>query len=131
MATATYLKGEKITMDYTCTGAVVVDQVLTFGSTNGAAGCVGIALNAGVTGDIIGIEIGAVYTFPAVTGAVIAQGEGVNWLPASGKIDDTASSPGAGGISDCGVALAAKAAAATATTIVVALNPGAGTYATS
>ena len=128
MATATYIKGEKVTIDYTCGAAVVVDQIVTLGSTDAAAACVGVAQVAGVTGDVIAVDIAGCYIFPAVTGAVIAQGEGVNYVPASGAVDDTASTPGAGGVGDFGVALEAKAAAASATTIAVKLTPGTGVY---
>ena len=129
MATATYIKGDKYpVIEYTCTGDVAVDEVLTFGATDGAAACVGVAQVAGATGDVITVALGGAYTFPAATGAAIAAGEGVNWVPGSGVVDDTASTPGAGGVGDFGIALAAKAAATGANTVDVALNPGAGAY---
>jgi len=128
MAVALYLKGDKQTINYTCTGAVAVDEIRVFGSTDGAAGVLGVAQTAGVTGDVIAYAITGAYQFSVVTGAAIAQGEGVNYLPASGKVDDTASTPGAGGLSDFGVAMTAKAAGSSPTTIDVILTPGAGTY---
>lgn len=128
MATATYIKGDKVTINYTCTGAVVVDQVLVFGSTDASPATVGVAQVAGTTGDVIAVDIAGCYTFPAVTGAVIAQGEGVNWDVSAGKVDDTSHTTAAGDVSDFGIALAAKAAAATATTIDVKLLPGRGSY---
>lgn len=128
---STYLKGEKTTVTYTCTGAVTVDSERVFGSTNAAGASVGVAQVAGATGDIITYDIAGVYTMPAVTGAVIAQGETVNWDSSAGKVDDTAHTLAVGDVGDFGVAMAAKAAAATATTVVVKLLPGNGAYATS
>ena len=131
MATATYVKGEKQTINYTCTGAVVVDEIRVFGATNAAGASVGVAQVAGATGDVIACSIEGVYTMPAVTGAVITQGETVNWDSSAGKVDDASHTAAAGDIADFGVAMASKAAAATATTIVVKLLPGNGAYATS
>lgn len=131
MATATYVKGEKQTINYTCTGAVVVDEIRAFGSTNAAGSSVGVAQVAGATGDVIACSIEGVYTMPAATGALIVQGETVNWDSSIAKVEDNAHTAAAGDIADFGVAMAAKAAAATATTIVVKLLPGNGAYATS
>jgi len=131
MATATYVKGEKSTIDYTCTGAVVVDEIRVFGSTN-AAGCsVGVAQVAGATGDVIACSIEGVYTMPAATGAVIVQGETVNWDSSIAKVEDNAHTATGGDVEDFGIAMDAKAAAGTATTVVVKLLPGNGAYATS
>ena len=124
MATATYLKGEKTTIEYTCTGAVAVDTIKVFGDSGTVS--VGVAQVAGVTGDVITFDISGTYIFPAVTGAVIAQGESVDWDASAGKVDDNALSATTGDVSDFGIALDAKAAAATATTIVVKLLPGNG-----
>ena len=124
MATATYVKGEKCTIDYTCTGAVAVDTIRVFGAAGNTS--VGVALTAGVTGDVIGFDIGGVYTFPAATGAAIAQGESVNWDASASNVDDNAATPASGDVSDFGVALAAKAAGAGLNTVVVKLLPGVG-----
>jgi len=124
MATATYVKGEKCTINYTCTGAVAVDEIRVFGDSGNVS--VGVANTAGVTGDVITYSIEGVYTFPAVTGAVIAQGEVVDWDSSAGKVDDNALTATTGDVSDFAIALEAKAAAATATTVVVKLLPGNG-----
>lgn len=127
MATATYVKGTKTTINYTCTGAVAVDEIRVFGDSDNVS--VGVSQVAGVTGDIITYDISGVYTFPAVTGAVIAQGESVNWDSSAGKVEDNAHTATTGDVSNFAVALDAKAAAATATTIDVRLSPGVGAIA--
>ena len=116
-----------MSINYTCTGAVAVDEIRVFGDSDNVS--VGIAQTAGVTGDVITYDIGGVYTFPAVTGAVIAQGESVNWDTSAGKVDDNAHTATTGDVSNFGVAMEAKAAAATATTVEVKLLPGVGAIA--
>lgn len=126
MATATFVKddGDRKTINYTCTGAVAVDEIRVFGDSGTVS--VGVASTAGVTGDVITYALGGVYTFPAVTGAVIAQGESVDWDASAGKVDDNAATSASGDVADFGIAMAAKAAAATATTVEVLLLPGNG-----
>jgi len=127
MATATYLKGEKTSAEYTATGAVVIDQVVVIGTAprEGSVGIAqGTATGAGVT---VVMDIGGCYTFPAATGAVIKAGETVDWDVSAGKVDDNAMVAAAGDITSFGVALAPKAAAATATSVLVKLLPGNGT----
>lgn len=124
MATATYVKGDKVSINYTCTGAVVVDEIRVFGDSDNVS--VGVSQTAGATGDVITYDIGGVYIFPAATGAVIAQGESVNWDASAGNVDDNAATPASGDVSNFGIALEAKAAAATASTVVVKLLPGVG-----
>lgn len=131
MATATYVKGDKQTINYTCTGAVVVDEIRVFGSTDAAGVSVGVAQVAGATGDVIACSIEGVYSMPAATGAVIVQGETVNWDASIAKVEDNAhAATAAGDVADFGIAMSAKAAAASATTVVVKLLPGNGAYAT-
>ena len=124
MATAEYKKGEKCTIDYTCTGAVAVDEIRVFGDSDNVS--VGVAQTAGVTGDVICYSIEGVYEFPAATGAVIAQGESVNWDASADNVDDNSATPASGDVSNFGVAMAAKAAGAAANTVVVKLSPGVG-----
>lgn len=124
MATAEYKKGIKSTINYTCTGAVAVDTIQVFGAAGNVS--VGVAQVAGVTGDVITFDTTGEYVFPAATGAVIAQGESVNWDASASNVDDNAATPASGDVSDFAVATEAKAAGATATTVQVRLLPGVG-----
>ncbi len=122
MATATYVKGEKCTVDHTPSGAaVVVDQVLVLGDA------VGIAQTAIADGATGAATIDGVYTFPKTSAAVIAQGETVDWDVSVGEVDDNAASPASGDCSNFGVAMAA--AGNGVLFVKVKLTPGLGTTA--
>lgn len=119
MATATYKKGEKLSISYTPSGAaVVVDQVIVTGDS------VGVAANAIADGATGIVNIRGVYEFPKVSGAVIVAGETVDWDVSAGEVDDNAATPASGDCSDFGVAL--ESAGSGVTTIKVELLPGRG-----
>lgn len=130
MATATYIKGDMLTVNYTATGACAVDLIRVLGVDNGGAS-VGVHRTALTTGDVGVIDIKGAYTFPKATGAAIAVGESVDWDASIAKVEDNQLSAATGDVSDFAVALETKAAAATSTTIDVQLLPGNGTLATS
>jgi len=133
MATARLIKDGmgQLTIDYTCTGAVAVDTIRTFGTTNAEASTIGVAKTAGVTGDVIAFDIAGCYEFPCTTGSAIAQGDCVNWDASVSAAEDNAhAATAAGDIANIGVALVAKAAGAGLNTVDIQLLPGNGVYAT-
>jgi len=86
-------------MDYTCTAAVAMDDVIVVGTV------VGIASSAGATGDVIALDTEGVYALKANT-AAITQGAKVYWDGTAGEVTLTATSN-----TLMGVAWEAKAAA--------------------
>ena len=126
MATATYIKGEKLTGEYVAGGAIVVDQVLVVG-TNGAVS-VGIASEAMASGDTGIVDLAGCYDFPKVSAAVIKAGETVDWDVSEGEVDDNLHTSAAGDVADFGVAL--EDAGNGVTTVKVKLTPGTGTLGT-
>jgi len=88
MATATYLKGEKTTIEYTSTGAVAIDEVVVCGAGAGKAASVGIAQGtASASGETVIMDIGGCYTMPKVSGAVIKAGDTVDWDLSAGEVE--------------------------------------------
>lgn len=85
-------------MNVTLSGTVAVNDVDVIGT-----GIIGVALKAGVSGDVIPYAISGVYYIPKVTGAVIAQGEQVYWDVSAGNCDDNAATPATGDFL-CGMA---------------------------
>lgn len=133
MATARLIKDGMglLTINYTCTGAVAVDTIRTFGATNAQPATLGVARTAGVTGDVIAFDIAGCYEFPCTTGSAIAMGDTVNWDASTSAAEDNAhAATAAGDIADCAVALVAKAAGAGLNTVDIQLLPGNGLYAT-
>ena len=118
MAAATYVKGEKLTVNYTAGAAIVVDQILVLGDA------VGIAQVAMANGDVGAVSVDGVYTFPKTSAAVIAQGETVDWDVSAGEVDDNAAAPASGDCSNFGVALAAAGNGTTTVTVKLALGLG-------
>lgn len=102
-------KGDVI--DYTLTGAVDVGDVVPLGT-----GMIGVALNSGLSGEIIGLEIEDVYEINATTADAIAIGDVVYFNVTTRAITKTATDN-----VRAGRALSAKAAA-TAGTVFVKIN---------
>jgi len=101
-----YQDGDVI--DYTLTGAVDVGDVVPLGT-----GMIGIALNSGLTGEVIGLAIEEVYEINATTADVIAIGDVVYFNATTRAITITATSN-----TRAGRAISAKAAAAAGTVFV-------------
>lgn len=79
------------TMNVTLGGTVAVNDVDVIGTA-----LLGVAISAGVSGDVIAYAIDGVYTIPKVSAAVIAQGEQVLFDVSAGKVDDDAATPATG-----------------------------------
>jgi predicted RecA/RadA family phage recombinase len=114
MATSKVQDGDVI--DRTLAGTVAVGAVIAMGHT------IGIALKAGVSGDIIPVGIRGAFTVPKVSAAVWVQGEKLLWDASAGAFDDSAATPASGDI--MGAVVARDAGANTETTAVVVLTPG-------
>jgi len=86
---------------------------------------VGVALTdiAATTG-VGTVAITGVYTFTKATGAVIAQGETVNWDASASNVDDNAATAASGDVEDFGIAM--TAAGSGVLTVDVLLLPGNG-----
>ena len=133
MATGIYIKDGMgpLTINYTCTGAVAVNTIRTFGGINANPASLGLARTAGVTGDVIAFDIGGCYTMPCTTGSAIQMGGAVNWdANVNALEDETHAATAAGDIANCAVALVAKAAGTGLNTVDVQLLPGVGLFAT-
>ncbi|MEY2654686.1 MAG: hypothetical protein RLZZ524_1714 [Pseudomonadota bacterium] len=125
MASATFLKGDKLTVAYTAGGTIAVDDILVVGTNSKA--CVGVACEGMVSGDVAVVDIGGCYVMPKVSAAVIKAGETVDWDVSAGEVDDNQATSASGDVADFGVAL--EDAGNAVTTIKVALTPGTGTKA--
>jgi predicted RecA/RadA family phage recombinase len=92
----------------------------------GAAGnvSVGIALTDIANGAVGAVAIRGTFNMTKVSGAVIAQGETVNWDASASAVDDNAATAATGDVEDFGIAM--EAAGAGVTTIAVQLLPGNG-----
>jgi len=133
MATGIYIKDGMgpLTIDYTCTGAVAVNEIRVFGATNADPASIGLSRTAGVTGDVIAYDIGSCFRLPCTTGSAMIQGGGVNWdANVSACEDNSHTATAAGDIANFAVALDIKAAGAGLNTVDVQLLPGNGVYAT-
>jgi len=99
------------TLPLVMTQAVVSGQLLQIGKF------IGVAAVNGNIGDTIEVALEGVFTLPKTPADVITQGQGLHFIPATGVVD-------AGGTVLFGVA--ATAAAAGSTTVLVRLVPNFG-----
>lgn len=121
-----YIRGEKLPVPYTPSGAaVVVDQIVVCGAAGNAS--VGVIQTAAADGVATIADIGGAYIMPKASAAAITVGETVNWDLSEGNVDDNAATAATGDVEDFGVAL--ESAAATTTTVRVQLLPGNGAIA--
>ena len=125
MASATYIKGEKLTVAYTAGGTIAVHDILVVGTNSKA--CVGVAQEGMVSADVGVVDIGGCYSMPKVSAAVIKAGETVDWDVSAGAVDDNQATSASGDVADFGVAL--EDAGNGVTSVKVALTPGCGTKA--
>lgn len=125
MASATYIKGEKLTVAYTAGGTIAVHDILVVGTNSKA--CVGVAQEGMVSADVGVVDIGGCYSMPKVSAAVIKAGETVDWDVSAGQVDDNQATSASGDVADFGVAL--EDAGNGVTSVKVALTPGCGTKA--
>lgn len=125
---ATSYIGPGCTVDYSNTGtAISSGDVVTLGATGAVS--LGVALTdiAATTG-VGAVAIEGVFNLTKLTGAVIVQGETVDWDTSAGSgagaVDDNAMTPASGDVSDFGVAM--ESAGSGVLTIAVKLLPGNG-----
>lgn len=114
MTTKQVQKGDVI--DYTLSGTVSSGAVVELSHT------LGVALESGVSGDVISVAIEGVFQLPKVSAAVFAVGEKLIWDTSSGAFDDSSATPATGDLT--GAAVAVVAGANTETTCTVKLTPG-------
>lgn len=110
-------------------------RVITYSNTGSAISSgdvvvinniIGVALeDIAATSGTGSVAIEGVFTVPAVSAAVIAQGEAVIWDATAEAFEDDQHSAGTGDISGCCVAMAASGNGDT--TVQVKLNVGIGT----
>lgn len=95
-------------IDYTLTGAVDVGDVVPLGT-----GMIGIAMNSGLTGEVIGLKIEDVYEINGATADAIAIGDVVYFDVTARAITTTATAN-----TRAGRAVSAKSAAVAGTVFV-------------
>lgn len=106
-------KGTRITFD---PGATVVSgQAVRVGTI------LAVCATDGVSGTEIEGAVEGVFALPKLDAAVIAQGDPVDFDSSGSEIDDSAMTPAAGDLSNCGIAWEGKGAT-TGETILVKLN---------
>lgn len=101
-------------MNVTLSGTVAVDDVDVIGT-----GRIGVALKAGVSGDVVPYAIKKVWKLPKASAAVITQGQKVLWDVSAGNVDDDQATPATGDFL-CGVAF--ETAGSGVTEIAVDIN---------
>ena len=111
-------KGDVI--DFTTTGAVTVNDVITIGPL------VGVALNAAsAAGEVIAVAISDVWLLPKNNGVAMSQGDVVDWDASASEFLDNIATPAAGDITDACIVV--EDAALADTEVKVLINAGKGT----
>ena len=100
---ATTYSGVGCTVDYTAGATISSGDVLVLGATGAVS--VGVALTDIANGSIGAVAVDGVFTLTKLTGAVIVQGETVDWDLSGLAVDDNAMTPASGDVSDFGVAM--------------------------
>ena len=77
-----------------------------------------------VSGDVGAVAIRGTFNLTKATGAVITQGETVNWDASASNVDDNAATAATGDVSDFGVAM--ESAGSGVLVVAVQLLPGNG-----
>lgn len=106
-------------IDFTLTSTVTKGDAIAVGN------CVGVALDSGVSGEVIAVALEGVFDLPKVDAAVIALHEQVALDVSAGEIDDASMTPASGDVTLCGIAMEALGAT-TGARIKVRLRPGGG-----
>lgn len=119
---ATNYIGPGNVLDHTAGSALSSGDKVVLGAAGNVS--VGVVLKDIANGAVGPVAIEGRFSFPKVSGAVIAQGESVNWDASAGAVDDNAAVAATGDVSD--FAVAAEAAGSGVTTIDVILKPGNG-----
>lgn len=79
------------TTDITLSGTVASNDVDVIGT-----GRIGVALNSGVSGDVIPYAVRGVWKIPKVSAAVITKGQLVLFDVSAGAVDDDQATPATG-----------------------------------
>ncbi len=98
------------------------DPVVVGGTDDAQIGIAAVDIASGATGQLI---MTGVHDVPKVSGAVIAQGESVQWDASASAFDDNQATAASGDVA--GACTAWEAAGNGVTTIAVKLNTGKGT----
>lgn len=103
---ATNYVSEGSVIDYVAGATIAAGDVVQFGDI------VGIALVAGVSGDIIAVATKGIFTVPKTTGTAWVQGDAIDWDDGAGEFHKGVT-PATGDVVSCGIApvLAASGAA--------------------
>ena len=116
-------------VDHTAAAAISSGDCIVLGAAGNVS--LGVALTDIANGAVGAVAIRGTFTLTKVSGAVIAQGETVNWdvsaASGAGAVDDNAATAATGDIEDFGVAM--EAAGSGVTSIAVQLLPGNGSIA--
>lgn len=100
--------------------ATPVDTIVVCGTAG--AQSVGVVREASSAAGTVTVDIGGVYRFPKVSGAVIDAGETVDWDNSAGEVDDNQATSASGDVADFGIAMEVKGNGTT--TVDVQLQPG-------
>ena len=118
MSTKHIQKGDVI--DFTTTGAVAVNDVITIGPL------VGVALSAALAaGEVIAVAISEVWLLPKNNAVAMSQGDVVDWDASASEFLDNIGVPAVGDITDGCIVM--EDAVLAATEVKVLLNAGKGT----
>jgi len=111
-------------VDYTAGATISSGDPIVLGTTAGGPVSVGIAMGDMVSGDVGAVAIRGTFNFTKATGAVIVQGESVNWDASNSDIDDNAATAATGDVEDFGIAM--ESAGSGVLVCAVQLLPGNG-----
>lgn len=115
-------------VDHTAGAAYDSGDIVVLGTVAGQTCTVGVALTDIASGAVGPVAIRGTFNLPKVSAAVIVQGELVDYIAASGSVDDNvATSTSTGDIPGFGVAM--ESAGNGVTTVAVQLTPGRGVLA--
>jgi len=109
-------------VDYTAGATISSGDPVVLGAAGNVS--VGVALGDMVSGDVGPVAIRGTFNLTKATGAVITQGETVNWDASASNVDDNAATAASGDVSDFGVAM--ESAGSGVLVVAVQLLPGNG-----
>lgn len=111
-------------VDHTAAAAYSSGDVVVLGTVAGQACTVGVALTDIASGAVGPVAIRGTFNLPKVSGAVIVQGELVDWDDSAGAVDDNVATSASNDVPGFGMAM--ESAGNGVTTIAVQLLPGRG-----
>lgn len=99
-----HVKGPVQTTDYTASADISSGDIVVLASTDAKKCRVGVAITDIDNGDTGAVAITGCWQIAKVSGAVIAQGESVNWDASASAVDDNAATSAAGDVKEFGMA---------------------------